>query len=193
MFRSGDITTRGHNTNNYSDAFIRILKDVVLCRTKAYNAVALAEHIMRDWEHHFETRLMRHANRRVGSHLTTYERLLQKLPNFTRQDVHDLADGAYRLPSSSCTRYYDAEVELGFCTCPAGRQGAFCKHQAVVHHHYGGSFPNCPSLTDADCQTAGLLGTRRKVPSPRISSRPATSRAGKPGSSFRGSDIRDAA
>lgn len=129
MFRSGDITTRGHNTNNYSEAFIRILKDVMLCRTKAYNAVALAEQIMWDWKHHFETRLMR---------------LLQKLTNFTRQDVHDLGDGAYRVPNSSCTRSYDAEVELGFCTCPAGSQGAFCKHQAVVHHHYGGSFPSAP-------------------------------------------------
>ncbi|KAH9384374.1 hypothetical protein HPB48_026381 [Haemaphysalis longicornis] len=70
--------------------------------------------------------------------MTTYERLLQKLPNVPRQDVHDFGDGAYSVPDSSCTRYYDVEAELGFCTCPAGSQGAFCKPQAVVHHHYGG-------------------------------------------------------
>lgn len=28
--------TRGHNTNNYSEAPIRILKDIVLSRTKAF-------------------------------------------------------------------------------------------------------------------------------------------------------------
>lgn len=168
LYRTGDATTRGHNTNNYSEASIRILKDVVLCRTKAYNAVALAEQIMRDWEDHFKTRLMRHANRREGSHMTTYERLLQKLPNTTRDDVGDLGDGVYSVPNSSGTAHYKVEAELGLCNCHAGSQGAFCKHQALVHHLYGGSFPNSPSLTDEDCQQLGHLALGERFPPPEF-------------------------
>lgn len=44
LFRSG-LTTRGHNTNNFAEASIRILKDIVLHRRKAYNVVALVDFI----------------------------------------------------------------------------------------------------------------------------------------------------
>jgi len=33
-----DHTNRGHNTSNLSEVFVRIFKENVLCRVKAYNA-----------------------------------------------------------------------------------------------------------------------------------------------------------
>ncbi|XP_077546095.1 uncharacterized protein LOC144158816 [Haemaphysalis longicornis] len=53
MHRAG-LMTRGHNTNNYSESSMRILKDIVLCRKKAYNAVALTEYTAVEWEEYFE-------------------------------------------------------------------------------------------------------------------------------------------
>ncbi|EEC09639.1 hypothetical protein IscW_ISCW007633 [Ixodes scapularis] len=38
-----NITTRGHNTNNFIKATIHVLKDVVVSRTRAFNAVALVD------------------------------------------------------------------------------------------------------------------------------------------------------
>ncbi|KAF0706595.1 SWIM-type domain-containing protein [Aphis craccivora] len=49
MFRR-DIITKGNNTNNYAEACIRILKEIILNRTKAYNVVALVEFICYVWE-----------------------------------------------------------------------------------------------------------------------------------------------
>ncbi|CAN8012973.1 unnamed protein product [Ixodes pacificus] len=43
-------------------------------------------------------------------------------------------------------RVYDICCDIGTFTCAAGQQGAFCKHQALVHHHYGSPFPNAPVL-----------------------------------------------
>ncbi|EEC04580.1 hypothetical protein IscW_ISCW002724 [Ixodes scapularis] len=45
------------------------------------------------------------------------------------------------------SRVYDICSDIGTCTCAAGQQDAFSKHQALVHHHYGGPFPNAPVLT----------------------------------------------
>ncbi|EEC09299.1 hypothetical protein IscW_ISCW019942, partial [Ixodes scapularis] len=97
------ITTRGHNTNNFAEATIRILKDVVLCRRKAYNAVAL-------------------------------------VPSGREDD-----------------KVYQVFQDIGACTCRAGQQGAFCKHQALIHNIYGGAFPNAPPLTPQDRHQLGLL------------------------------------
>ncbi|KAG0419844.1 hypothetical protein HPB47_003838 [Ixodes persulcatus] len=42
LFRA-NITTWGHNTNNFAKATIRVLKDMVLNRTEAFSAVALVD------------------------------------------------------------------------------------------------------------------------------------------------------
>ena len=42
LHRQG-LFTRGNNTNNYSEATMRIIKDVILNRTKAFNVVALVD------------------------------------------------------------------------------------------------------------------------------------------------------
>jgi len=41
--RRQHVFTRGSNTNNYSEATMRILKDIILGRTKAFNVVALVD------------------------------------------------------------------------------------------------------------------------------------------------------
>lgn len=49
LYRQG-LVTRQNNTNNYAEATIRVLKDIVLCRTKAFNVVALTEFCISMWE-----------------------------------------------------------------------------------------------------------------------------------------------
>lgn len=48
---------RGHNTNNYSEITVRLFKDHVLCRCKAYNVVALIDFIATAMEKFYISRL----------------------------------------------------------------------------------------------------------------------------------------
>lgn len=79
LFRTRRVT-RGHNTNNYSEASIRVLKDIILCRTKAFNAVALVDFVAEVWERYFERRLLSHAHNCVPSHHLFYDNLLKRMP-----------------------------------------------------------------------------------------------------------------
>ncbi|KAL1475857.1 hypothetical protein MTO96_036964 [Rhipicephalus appendiculatus] len=79
LYRS-EVTTRGHNTNNFAEASIRILKDIVLSRTKAFNTVALIESISQVWETYFQTRILKHANDRIPSHHILYDILVKRMP-----------------------------------------------------------------------------------------------------------------
>lgn len=168
MHRAG-LMTRGHNTNNYSESSMRILKDIVLCRTKAYNAVALTEYIVTEWEDHFEKRLLRHANDREESHRLCYEHLLQKLGDVSARDIAQLEDDTYSVPSSSNKEtLYTVQADLGTCSCWAGSQGAFCKHQALVQDTFGGLFPNSPKLTLEDRLQLGYLALGNGCPPPEF-------------------------
>lgn len=71
--------TRGHNTNNYSEASIRILKDIVLDRTKALDVMALVEFLSVVWKRYCYLRLGDHANLRVARHRLLHESLLAKI------------------------------------------------------------------------------------------------------------------
>ncbi|XP_077522947.1 uncharacterized protein LOC144133658 [Amblyomma americanum] len=163
LYRAGTVT-RGHNTNNYSEASIRILKDIVLCRTKAYNAVALVEFTITTWEKYFEARLLRHAHNRDSSHRVAFQHLLQKLPNDFAKSIVQVDGALYSVPSSSGTSSYEVDADIGFCSCWRGSQGAFCKHQAAVQKAFGGCFPNSPELTPEDRRRLGYLALGDRCP-----------------------------
>lgn len=64
LLKRQNLITRGNNTNNYSEATIRILKDIVLQRTKAFNAVALTDFCLTVWEPHLIKKLFEYAHSR---------------------------------------------------------------------------------------------------------------------------------
>jgi len=75
IFRT-DKMSRGHHTNNYVEASIRILKEIILCRTKAYNVVALVANV---WEEYFVKRLLHYAYLRENRPRQLYNKLCKKL------------------------------------------------------------------------------------------------------------------
>lgn len=60
---------------------------------------------------------------------------------------------------------YEVEASVGWCSCPSGRSGAFCKHQALVHAQFGGLFPNLPAIDAAGRYSLGLLAVGDECPS----------------------------
>lgn len=97
FFRRLGLITRGHSTNNYAEATIRLLKDVVLGRQKAYNVVALVDLVATVWEGYFSRRLLKHAYNRVAAHQVFYEKLVQRMPESAAQSIRALGDSMYEV------------------------------------------------------------------------------------------------
>ena len=83
LFRK-DVVYRGHDTDNFSEASIRILKDIVLCRTKAYNACALADFVARVWEEYYKKRILHYAYGINQNPNRVYAKLSKRMPKGTK-------------------------------------------------------------------------------------------------------------
>ncbi len=66
----GDKSTRGINTNNYAESGIRILKDILFRRVKAYNLVQLCEFLTVSFELYYERRLLAVAFNRMDRYIS---------------------------------------------------------------------------------------------------------------------------
>ena len=52
----------GNNTNNYSEATVRVVKDIVLCRMRSFNMVAFIEFFCCAFERYLTTRILNAAS-----------------------------------------------------------------------------------------------------------------------------------
>ncbi|KAL1426229.1 hypothetical protein MTO96_018354 [Rhipicephalus appendiculatus] len=114
---------------------------------------------------YFESRVLRHAYSRVAAHQLLYKRLLSRMPDSAAEAIQVVGSGHYVVPSATHPGFsYEVFNDIGLCTCPFGKQGAFCKHQAIVQKTYGGLFPNAPALSTDDRYQLGQLALGEKCP-----------------------------
>lgn len=146
LFRQ-KLITRNHNTNNLSEASVRVLKDIVLQRSRAYNLVALVEFTISVWNKNLENRLLEFANDRRSSPYIFYDKLCHRMKNCVKDDVKILEDGSFGILSSDKKNIYTVNTEIGACSCKAGISGAFCKHMAFLHQEFNIPLPNLPPVT----------------------------------------------
>ncbi|KAK3921463.1 C-phycoerythrin beta chain [Frankliniella fusca] len=74
-------------------------------------------------------------------------------------------EDTYHVPSAiTGEATYEVVASAGSCMCKAGAAGAFCKHQALVHHKFKCMFPNQPLISSADRYIMGLLAMGNKCP-----------------------------
>ena len=139
--------TRGINTNNYAEAGIRILKDIVFQRIKAYNLVQVFEFITVTFEMYYERRLLAIAYNRMDRYIATRYKGLgaSKITdeNITKSDKSNFF---YLVKSSHSDEYYEIDTDTWTCTCSVGitgfPSGEPCKHQHAVANKYKLSSPN---------------------------------------------------
>ncbi|KAE8741294.1 hypothetical protein FOCC_FOCC013182 [Frankliniella occidentalis] len=168
LFRD-HLLMRGHHTNNYSEATIRILKDVILQRVKAYNLIALINYIVTVWESYMKTRILRVAYNRDSRPVLVYENLLRKMDPELVKKIVKSGEHTYMVPSTvDSDLLYEVDRDLGVCSCKAGCTGAFCKHQALLYSAFGGYFPNAPPILSTDRYQLGLLALGSKCPPPKF-------------------------
>jgi hypothetical protein len=140
------LSIHGYNTNNIIESSIRIFKDIVLQRCKAYNAAALVDFIFQVLEDYHKRRLIKFVSYRVTKGQLMYNSLLHKTKELKVTQVTSTKYNVSSLTTSDLT--YDVIVYDGYeyCECPAGIGGAFCKHICAIHYN-GFIVENMPILT----------------------------------------------
>ncbi|XP_033984107.1 uncharacterized protein LOC117480767 [Trematomus bernacchii] len=128
----GSFLTRGNNTNNFAEAAMRVLKDKILQRTKAFNLPQLFDLLTSRLETYYEARIVDVALGRWESFQRA--KFLPQDGNIAALHIQQIEDKKFVVKGS--TQTYDVDMDLELCSCPAGQTGAPCKHQAAVMKHY---------------------------------------------------------
>ena len=101
MAYRNNIITRGHETNNYAEATVRLLKDIMLDRQKAFNVVALVGYIVDVLEPYYENRLYEFASGRPSPLLVAFAKLQKRADTVHLTGTVQLEPDVYQVSSSS--------------------------------------------------------------------------------------------
>ena len=111
---------RGIDTNNYAESGIRILKDIVFKRVKAYNLIQLLTII---FEVYYERRLSAIAYNRVDRYISLRYKGLGA-NNEDHNDNRSLGSSCmYTVKSRTHNTQYEVDTERWTCACSVGRTG----------------------------------------------------------------------
>ena len=126
---------RGNYTNNYAEAGIKILKELVFSRVKAYNLVQMFTFIYDIMDMYYQKKRIAISNHRFE----TYVALRFQGLNAKKVSKASIIEknGWYKVKSCTCDKYYDVNVNIGLCTCERGKDGSPCVHQAAVVLYFG--------------------------------------------------------
>ena len=165
LLRRQDIITRGNNTNNYSEATMRVLKDIILSRTKAFNVVALVDFCSTVLQAYLVRRLLAFAHGRRANPRLVYTALCKKMRDISTAAATVVDEYRYLVPSCNrASTMYTVDAEFGLCACVSGQSGAFCKHQAFVHERFQIPFPNAPAVSIDDRHKLAVVALGSKCP-----------------------------
>ncbi|KAF0295676.1 hypothetical protein FJT64_006855 [Amphibalanus amphitrite] len=126
-YRQGS-ALRGNHTNNYAEATMCIIKDIVMNRCKARNACELIMLMDEIYNGYMVQRLIDFAlGRRQSKRLAP--------PTMNEASITRVDDHHFRVASESDPNVtYDVAMDVGVCSCPQGQSGAICKHQLACSH-----------------------------------------------------------
>lgn len=144
----------GNNTNNFVEAAMRVLKDQVLMRTKAFNMVQLADFIVMRMDSYYQRRCIDVANNMTQDHshskfLATSK--LQQCPQITKLNDTDFEVTSF----TNSTIVYTVDMDAGFCSCHMGCTGGPCKHQELVMNRF--NIPSRNFIPSCDPKMKQLL------------------------------------
>lgn len=122
--------TRGHTTNNISEANFRIIKDKIMERLKAFSVVQLFDFLTTRYEAFFERRLADFLSNRSCSQIR--RRYLVPEEKVKNLEVTKFSEDIYLVTNLEKKTKYEVNSLLQVCSCPVGCQGAACKHQLAV-------------------------------------------------------------
>ena len=150
---------RGNHTNNFSEVTVRLFKDIVLSRCKAYNAVALVDFIVTVQEDYYRNRLRDFAHSRARKTELLLQKKTKPSASQSPNTVEKIDEDIFQVPSFTKESVkYIVDVNNGTCTCEDGICGRFCKHQGAIYRYFSDVvLKNVPPCTTEDRYTAALL------------------------------------
>ena len=140
MCYRNDSLFRGIDTNNFAESGIRILKDIVFRRARAYNLIQVFEFIVVTFELYYMRRLLAIVHNRMDRYISLHYKGLS-----ARQvDPSDITQSSMTVYIVKSKRYegheYEVDTNKWTCTCSVGRtgypSGEPCKHQHAVAKYY---------------------------------------------------------
>ena len=142
------ILIRGNHTNNFAEAGMKILKEIVFSRVKAYNSVQLFHFVTETLESYYCRKMLSVSNNRLDTYVALRFQGLnaKKVP---KDSIEEVDTGKFYHVKSTSQRgvVYAVDMMVGVCTCPQGIDGSPCTHQAAIAIHYGTPSINCiPTL-----------------------------------------------
>ncbi|XP_041468587.1 uncharacterized protein LOC121418660 isoform X2 [Lytechinus variegatus] len=132
------LMTRGNNTNNYAEAAMRVLKDSLLHRTKAFNVPQLLDFLTTRMEAFYQRKLVAVANQRTPA----WRMARQVTCSIKKEDVTRTGENMYTVRSQSEEGTHAVDMKVGVCTCFVGRTGGACKHQEATIKHFNETSTN---------------------------------------------------
>ena len=140
-----------NHTNNYVETAVRLFKDSVLNRKKAFNAVELINFVVETMTEYYQRRLTDFANfRNVDQHLLL-EEVMERSRAVDAAAIEECGDKTFLVPSQvEPLVKYVVDTELGTCSCEYGMYGRFCKHMGAVFAAMHVPLPNFPCVTAKD-------------------------------------------
>lgn len=159
-----DHTNRGHHTNNFSEVSVRIFKENVLCRVKAYNVVSIVDFCCIKLEDYYRRKFQEFSNDRNPTARKYFEKII-KLCDYASKDKIYVENEEYYVPSEENKQLmYCVEPTIGICSCKVGIHGKFCKHQGIVYKYFNKIGVNFPPVTIEDKYLIAKLALGEKVP-----------------------------
>ena len=145
------ILLRGNHTNNYSEAGMKILKELIFSRVKSYNMVQVFHFLSETLESYYCRRLLSISNNRLDIYIALRFQGLHA-HKIAKESIVDTENKNVFTVKSKTERgvLYTVDMTVGVCTCPQGIDGSPCSHQAAVAIHYDKASINCiPTLAPA--------------------------------------------
>lgn len=146
-FRKG-LITRGQNTNNISEAGMKIVKDVILQRTKAYSPVQLFYFIINDLVAFYEMKLLYIAANRPPQYLQNKYSLTKAQKKYLRYKSVDTSPVLFDVTYILHNTQYLVDLDLGLCSCPHGDTEFPCKHQMFIAQKLNIDLSICLPMTE---------------------------------------------
>jgi len=130
-----DSYSRGHVTNNYRE--VRLYKDHVLGRVKAYNVLALIDLTSTALEDYYKRRLREFADSRNSSIRLMLQKMMKKVTYLKEDMIVQENDYEFLVPSEQeQTLLYYVNIKCGLCSCSSALAGKFCEHQYAIFQFF---------------------------------------------------------
>ncbi|XP_065218759.1 uncharacterized protein LOC135844466 [Planococcus citri] len=124
-----DGVVRVNDTNSYAESAMRILKEKIFHRKRAFNVIQLIDFILTRLDNYYKRKMIDFASGKNVCTQTHYKIDPKKLLDL---DYRTISENVHVVINSKKNTAYTVDSSIGICTCYMGINGAPCKHQSFV-------------------------------------------------------------